>query len=214
MLVKMSRRSVCLRRLARSTAGLFRDGYFFCEKTSCVARFHVRAGPDGRFPTDQAASLLAMYCMARGQSPCDYAVLVPAEEDELEGLYEKANKLLQVGQSVHSQVKLTRREEQVLNGLTRDLANKEIAVALNLSERTVKFHVSSLLAKFNVRRRTELARRMLHAWSLANAQSGCPANSPTHFGNCSELHQRAADQWIGSCGQAPDCGLSLKFGLT
>jgi hypothetical protein len=40
----------------------------------------------------------------------------------------------------------------------RSLANKEIAVSLNLSERTVKFHVSSLLAKFRVRGRMELVR--------------------------------------------------------
>jgi hypothetical protein len=40
----------------------------------------------------------------------------------------------------------------------KSLANKEIAANLNLSERTVKFHVSSLLAKFRVRGRMELVR--------------------------------------------------------
>jgi Bacterial regulatory proteins, luxR family len=40
----------------------------------------------------------------------------------------------------------------------RSQANKEIAATLNLSERTVKFHVSSLLAKFRVRGRMELVR--------------------------------------------------------
>jgi DNA-binding CsgD family transcriptional regulator len=55
-------------------------------------------------------------------------------------------------------VKLTRREEEVLGGVMRSLANKEIAASLNLSERTVKFHVSSLLAKFRVRGRMELVR--------------------------------------------------------
>ena len=40
----------------------------------------------------------------------------------------------------------------------RSLANKEIAADLNLSERTVKFHVSSLLPKFRVRGRLELVR--------------------------------------------------------
>src|SRR5258708_12248932 len=37
-------------------------------------------------------------------------------------------------------VRLTRREEEVLDGILRSLANKEIANELNLSERTVKFH--------------------------------------------------------------------------
>jgi DNA-binding CsgD family transcriptional regulator len=157
-----------VRRLARSSAGLFRGRYFFYEKTSGVAYFHVEAGPDGRFPADQAAGLLAMHCMVRGQSPRDYAVFVPAEEHQLEGLFEKTDKLLQVGQSVHNQIRLTRREEEVLDGLTRNLTNKEIAISLNLSQRTVKFHVSSLLTKFNVRGRIELARE---AWRQIPAAS-------------------------------------------
>ena len=96
--------------------------------------------------------------MVRGQSPSDYVVMVQAEEESLEGLTEKADVLLQAGKSVHSQRKLTRREEEVLTGLMKSLANKEIAANLNLSERTVKFHVSSLLAKFRVRGRMELVR--------------------------------------------------------
>ena len=40
----------------------------------------------------------------------------------------------------------------------RSLANKEIAASLHLSERTIKFHVSSLLAKFRVHGRMELVR--------------------------------------------------------
>ncbi|HEY6387418.1 MAG TPA: helix-turn-helix transcriptional regulator [Candidatus Acidoferrum sp.] len=107
---------------------------------------------------DQAAGLLAMHCMVRGQTPNDYVVMVKAENDLLEGLTEKAEKLLQAGHSVGSPVKLTRREEEVLGGVMKSLANKEIAATLNLSERTVKFHVSSLLAKFRVRGRMELVR--------------------------------------------------------
>jgi len=118
----------------------------------------VEAGPDGCFPVDQAAGLLAMHCMVRGQTPNDYVVMVKAENDLLEGLTEKAEKLLQAGHSVGSPVKLTRREEEVLGGVMKSLANKEIAATLNLSERTVKFHVSSLLAKFRVRGRMELVR--------------------------------------------------------
>ncbi|MFZ0961027.1 MAG: response regulator transcription factor [Terriglobia bacterium] len=51
---------------------------------------------------------------------------------------------------------LTQREREVLNALMENLANKEIGDRLNISERTVKFHVSSLLEKFSVRRRTDL----------------------------------------------------------
>jgi DNA-binding CsgD family transcriptional regulator len=133
-----------------------RDLYFFYERHTGVAHFHVEAGPDGQLPVDQAAGLLAMHCMIRGQVPNDYVVLVQAENDRLGELNEKAAKLLQAGQSVNGGVKLTRREDEVLGGVVKSLSNKEIGANLNLSERTVKFHVSSLLAKFRVRGRMEL----------------------------------------------------------
>jgi DNA-binding CsgD family transcriptional regulator len=156
--VKVIRRSEHSPQITSSRASFGRDVFFFYEKNTGLAHFHVETGPDGRFPVDQAAGLLAMHCMVRGQSPNDYIVMVQAGEEMLEGLTEKADKLLQSGKSVRSQVNLTRREEEVLSGLMNSLANKEIASNLNLSERTVKFHVSSLLAKFRVRGRMELVR--------------------------------------------------------
>lgn len=51
---------------------------------------------------------------------------------------------------------LSRREQEVLDALLENLANKEIGNRLNISERTVKFHVSNLLSKFGVRRRADL----------------------------------------------------------
>jgi len=55
-----------------------------------------------------------------------------------------------------SPTELSRREQEVLNSLLENLANKEIGDRLHISERTVKFHVSNLLAKFGVRRRADL----------------------------------------------------------
>jgi DNA-binding CsgD family transcriptional regulator len=155
--VKVIRRSE-QSNLNESSTNLLKELYFFYEKNTGVSHFHVEAGADGRFPVDQAAGLLAMHCLVRGQSPSDYVVMVQAAPDALEGLKEKAEQLLQAGHSVGSSIKLTRREEEVLGGIMRTLANKEIAASLNLSERTVKFHVSSLLAKFRVRGRMELVR--------------------------------------------------------
>jgi DNA-binding CsgD family transcriptional regulator len=159
--VKVIRRSDHPQRLTNARPAFIRNQFFFYEKNTGVAHFHVEAGPDGSFPVDQAAGLLAMHCMVRGQAPSDYVVMVPAESENLEGLNEKAAKLLEAGKSVRSQVKLTRREEEVMSGLMKSLANKEIAANLNLSERTVKFHVSSLLAKFRVRGRMELVREAM-----------------------------------------------------
>lgn len=156
--MKLIRRSEQHHPLSSSRSAIPREHYYFYEKNTGVTHFHVEAGSDGCFPVDQAAGLLAMHCMVRGQSPNDYVVMVRAENDLLEGLTEKAEKLLQAGHSVGSPVKLTRREEEVLGGVMKSLANKEIAATLNLSERTVKFHVSSLLAKFRVRGRMELVR--------------------------------------------------------
>lgn len=52
--------------------------------------------------------------------------------------------------------RLSRREKEVLDALLENLSNKEIASKLNMSERTAKFHVSNLLAKYGVRRRADL----------------------------------------------------------
>jgi len=173
--VKVIRRSEQSHHLSGPRPALSRELYFFYEKNTGVSHFHIEAGPDGQFPVEQAAGLLAMHCMVRGQSPRDYVVMVQAAPDSLEGLTEKAEQLLLAGRSVGSSVKLTRREEEVLGGVMRSLANKEIAASLNLSERTVKFHVSSLLSKFRVRGRMELVRE-------AARHTATPMTIPQHTG--------------------------------
>jgi len=142
----------------KNLALVTRDLYYFYDKNTGASRFHVEATPDGRFPVDEAAGLLAIHCMVLGHSPSDYVVMVSAKNDALKGLTEKTEELLQAGHFVSRHIKVTRREEEVLSGIMRSFANKEIAASLNLSERTVKFHVSSLLAKFRVRGRMELVR--------------------------------------------------------
>jgi len=51
---------------------------------------------------------------------------------------------------------LTQREHEVLDCLIDNLSNKEIAKKLGISERGVKFHVSNLLDKHKVQRRSDL----------------------------------------------------------
>jgi DNA-binding NarL/FixJ family response regulator len=50
---------------------------------------------------------------------------------------------------------LTEREMEVLHLLAQGKTNKEIAAELVVTERTVKFHVSSILRKLNASNRTE-----------------------------------------------------------
>jgi DNA-binding NarL/FixJ family response regulator len=52
---------------------------------------------------------------------------------------------------------LTERETDVLRLLARGLANKEIARELQIGEKTVKTHVSNILAKLGVQSRTQAA---------------------------------------------------------
>jgi DNA-binding NarL/FixJ family response regulator len=52
---------------------------------------------------------------------------------------------------------LTRREREVLAEIAKGRSNREIARALTVSEKTVKAHVSSVLAKLGVQDRTQAA---------------------------------------------------------
>lgn len=53
---------------------------------------------------------------------------------------------------------LTGREREVLGLLGRGISNKMVARELNISEHTVKFHVSAIYAKIGVRSRAEAVR--------------------------------------------------------
>ncbi|HNB41497.1 MAG TPA: response regulator transcription factor [Anaerolineales bacterium] len=54
---------------------------------------------------------------------------------------------------------LTAREKEVLQHMAEGLANKQIALALRISEHTVKFHLSALYAKLGAASRTEAVKR-------------------------------------------------------
>lgn len=52
---------------------------------------------------------------------------------------------------------LSSREMQILAYVTKGLLNKEIAASLNISQQTVKNHITSILKKLNVKDRTQAA---------------------------------------------------------
>jgi DNA-binding NarL/FixJ family response regulator len=67
---------------------------------------------------------------------------------------------------------LTPREREVLGLIGRGMANKVIARELNLSEKTVKAHVSNILAKLGVSDRTQAALYAVRAGLVAPPRSG------------------------------------------
>jgi DNA-binding CsgD family transcriptional regulator len=110
-------------------------------------------------PAEEAASLLAMHCLVRAQTPDDYTILVVPRGELLASVAERAQRLLSAGRSAAgSSVPLSSRQREVLDQVMQGLSNKEIGTRLNVTERTVKFHVSRLLEKFRAHDRTSLKR--------------------------------------------------------
>ncbi|MBI5305489.1 MAG: response regulator transcription factor [Chloroflexi bacterium] len=68
------------------------------------------------------------------------------------------------GSASRSRRPLSRRENQVLEHLTQGKSNKQIAYALNLREKTIKNHMTSILTKLGVANRTQAA---VHAWRVS-----------------------------------------------
>jgi len=100
-----------------------------------------------------------MQCLVRGCDPGDYAILVPAERSLSNRLTARAKGLLAEGLALANPVALSPRQREILHAVVCNRANKEIADKLNITVRTVKFHISTLLSKFGVDNRAELARR-------------------------------------------------------
>jgi DNA-binding CsgD family transcriptional regulator len=146
------------------------QSYVYCERSSGAVRFRVEAESDGSLAVEKAAGLLAMHCLVRGQAPEDYELLVVSRESMHHLVAERAQQLLEAGRALGAGVKVSRREQEVLDDILQHRTNKEIARNLNVSERTVKFHVSSLLAKFGVTDRMALTREVQLGRTPSNYQ--------------------------------------------
>jgi DNA-binding CsgD family transcriptional regulator len=135
------------------------DTFLFCEATNGTAQFRAASVADLECTVERIAGVLAMQCMARGQDPKNFQVMVPAEQSLVSRLISRAEELLAEGRAIACPTSLSARQSEVLNAVLCNRANKEIASKLNITVRTVKFHISSLLSKFGVESRSELARR-------------------------------------------------------
>jgi len=131
----------------------------FCDKTTGVSQFRAESEVGLDSAVERIAGLLAMQCLVRGQEPQDFEVMVPAQGMLVDRLVSRAQALLEEGRAVACPGSLSPRQKEILYSVLRNKANKEIASVLNITVRTVKFHISALLSKFGVENRVELARR-------------------------------------------------------
>jgi len=74
---------------------------------------------------------------------------------------QRAQQLINAGLTIQSEIRLSPRQKEVLSGVLQSLGNKEIASGLNISVRTVKFHISALFEKFKVSNRFDLMRETM-----------------------------------------------------
>jgi DNA-binding NarL/FixJ family response regulator len=70
--------------------------------------------------------------------------------------YIAQNEVQVTGRNIREELRLTRREQQLIPLIDRGLTNKEIANELNLSEQTIKSHIHRILRKAGVENRGEL----------------------------------------------------------
>ena len=135
------------------------ESFLFCEGSNGTAQFRAASAADLECTVERIAGVLAMQCMVRGQDPKNFQVMVPAEQSLVARLISRAEELLAEGRAIACPASLSARQREVLNAVLCNRANKEIASKLNITVRTVKFHISSLLSKFGVESRADLARR-------------------------------------------------------
>ena len=133
--------------------------FLFCQESTGNAQFRATSGADLESTVERIAGLLAMQCLVRGQNPAEFQVMVPAEGSLVNRLVSRAEELLREGRSIACPTSLSARQREVLDAVLCNRANKEIASKLNITVRTVKFHISSLLSTFGVETRADLARR-------------------------------------------------------
>jgi DNA-binding NarL/FixJ family response regulator len=105
----------------------------------------------GVLPADASAEELsaAIHALAEGLWVGSPALVQGLLEQHRLPVMEKAEQIVDP---------LTERERQVLQLTAQGLANKQIASSLEISENTVKFHLSALYAKLGVTSRTEAVR--------------------------------------------------------
>ena len=159
VLLKKVRDVSKLLRSKKASEGKPSNQFVFCEKRSGLAQFQAASESNLDSTIERMASTLAMQCLVRGSEPDDFAILVPVEKVLANRMESRAKELLEEGRTIANPASLSPRQREILHSILCNHANKEIANKLNITVRTVKFHISTLLTKFGAENRSELARR-------------------------------------------------------
>jgi DNA-binding NarL/FixJ family response regulator len=114
------------------------DGYLLKDAGPAALEGAIRAVHRGEpLLAPEAAAVVMARVAGDGPDADDPAAAPPADHPDLE--------------------RLTAREREVLAGLGRGLSNRQLAAELFVAEKTVKTHVSSVLAKLRLADRTQAA---------------------------------------------------------
>ncbi|MBM7060618.1 response regulator transcription factor [Pseudomonas sp. UL073] len=81
------------------------------------------------------------------------------------------NSLSRAAEDGARQVELTPREEEVIREVAQGLTNREVAEKFGLSEKTVKHHMGSVMAKLHARNRVEAVTAVRQHWANQRAAS-------------------------------------------
>jgi DNA-binding NarL/FixJ family response regulator len=122
----------------------------------------VRAGARGYLLKDAPPDELvrAIRIVARGGSLLQ-PVVAARVLDRLSALMDEEGRGSEAASRKAGEPGLTAREKEVLEMLAGGARNRDIAVALSISERTVKVHVANLMGKLEANTRTEAVARAI-----------------------------------------------------
>ncbi len=105
---------------------------------------------------------ISKYSIVFGNTSIEYIIAIIAVVFFIIGIYINKKSLHQPLKSATEidaqkieELEISKREYEVLKGISLGLSNKEIADKLFISESTIKTHVSNLLLKLNAKRRTQ-----------------------------------------------------------
>jgi two-component system, NarL family, response regulator DegU len=116
----------------------------------------ISAHSDDHYVQEMLASGVEGY-LAKEEAPRQIVEAVLAVAQGAEGIYSRPVMARWMTSLRDEQVKLTRRERDVLRLLVEGKTNQGMAAALGISEKTVEKHLGSLYLKLNVTNRVDAA---------------------------------------------------------